>query len=126
MICTKSQLVSWSWPGRRRGADNGRQHVRVAAADRVQGPLGEDDGDDAVERDDHRAAGRERRSPSAMTAVPRSLICRQADVEGAKYRPSRGSGDGLIEERISSCDVTERDHRAELAAGEADTRAFAA
>ena len=27
---------------RRRGADNGRQHVRVAAADRVQGPLGED------------------------------------------------------------------------------------
>ena len=39
---------------RRRGADNGRQHVRVAAADRVQGPLGEDDGDDAVERDDRR------------------------------------------------------------------------
>ena len=28
---------------RRRGADNGRQHVRVAAADRVQGPLGEDE-----------------------------------------------------------------------------------
>ena len=39
---------------RRRGADNGRQHVRVAAADRVQGPLGEDHGDDAVERDDRR------------------------------------------------------------------------
>ena len=39
---------------RRRGSDNGRQHVRVAAADRVQGPLGEDDGDDAVERDDRR------------------------------------------------------------------------
>ena len=39
---------------RRRGADNGRQHVRVAAADRVQGPLVEDDGDDAVERDDRR------------------------------------------------------------------------
>ena len=39
---------------RRRGSDNGRQHMRVAAADRVQGPLGEDDGDDAVERDDRR------------------------------------------------------------------------
>ena len=39
---------------RRRGADNGRQHVRVAAADRVQGPLGEDDGDDAIQRDDRR------------------------------------------------------------------------
>ena len=41
---------------RRRGADNGRQHVRVAAADRVQGPLGEDDGDDAVERERERCS----------------------------------------------------------------------
>ena len=39
---------------RRRGADNGRQHVRVAAADRVQGPLGEDHCDDAIQRDDRR------------------------------------------------------------------------
>ena len=39
---------------RRRGADNGRQHVGVAAADRVQGPLVEDDGDDAIQRDDRR------------------------------------------------------------------------
>ena len=39
---------------RRRGSDNSREHVGVAAADRVQGPLGEDDGDDAVERDDRR------------------------------------------------------------------------
>ena len=39
---------------RRGGADNGRQHVRVAAADRVQGPLVEDDGDDAIQRDDRR------------------------------------------------------------------------
>ena len=39
---------------RRRGSDNGRQHVRVAAPDRVQGPLVEDHGDDAVERDDRR------------------------------------------------------------------------
>ena len=36
---------------RRRGSDNGREHVRIAAADRVQGPLGKDDGDDAVERE---------------------------------------------------------------------------
>ena len=34
---------------RRRGSDNSREHVGVAAADRVQGPLGEDDGDDAVD-----------------------------------------------------------------------------
>ena len=39
---------------RRRGSDNGREHVRVAAADRVQGPLVEDHRDDAVERDDRR------------------------------------------------------------------------
>ena len=39
---------------RRRGSDNGRQNVRVAAADRVQGPLVEDDGDDAIQRDDRR------------------------------------------------------------------------
>ena len=34
---------------RRRGSDDRAEDVRVAAADRVQGPLGEDDGDDAVE-----------------------------------------------------------------------------
>ena len=34
---------------RRRGSDNGREHVCVAAADRVQGPLVEDHGDDAVD-----------------------------------------------------------------------------
>ena len=39
---------------RRRGTDDRAEDVRVAAADRVQGPLGEDDGDDAVERDDRR------------------------------------------------------------------------
>ena len=43
---------------RRRGSDNSREHVGVAAADRVQGPLGEDDGDDAVERDDRRVPQR--------------------------------------------------------------------
>ena len=35
---------------RRGGADDRAEDVRVAAADRVQGPLVEDDGDDAVER----------------------------------------------------------------------------
>ena len=39
---------------RRRGSHDRAEDVRVAAADRVQGPLGEDDGDDAVERDDRR------------------------------------------------------------------------
>ena len=39
---------------RRRGSDDRAEDVCVAAADRVQGPLGEDDGDDAVERDDRR------------------------------------------------------------------------
>ena len=34
---------------RRRGSDNRRQHVGVAAPDRVQGPLVEDDGDDAIQ-----------------------------------------------------------------------------
>ena len=34
---------------RRRGSHDRAEDVRVAAADRVQGPLGEDDGDDAVE-----------------------------------------------------------------------------
>ena len=33
---------------RRRGSDNGRQHVRVAAADRVQGPLVKYHRDDAI------------------------------------------------------------------------------
>ena len=41
---------------RRGGSDNGRQHVCVAAADRVQGPLVEDDGDDAIQRDDRKRA----------------------------------------------------------------------
>ena len=36
---------------RRGGSDNGREHVRVAAADRVQGPLVEDHGDDAIQCD---------------------------------------------------------------------------
>ena len=36
---------------RRGGADDRAEDVCVAAADRVQGPLGEDDGDDAVERE---------------------------------------------------------------------------
>ena len=36
---------------RRRGSDNGREHVRVAAADRVQGPLVEDHGDDPIQRE---------------------------------------------------------------------------
>ena len=39
---------------RRRGSHDRAEDVCVAAADRVQGPLGEDDGDDAVERDDRR------------------------------------------------------------------------
>ena len=39
---------------RRRGSHDRAEDVRVAAADRVQGPLGEDHGDDAVERDDRR------------------------------------------------------------------------
>ena len=39
---------------RRRGSDDRAEDVCVAAADRVQGSLGEDDGDDAVERDDRR------------------------------------------------------------------------
>ena len=33
---------------RRRGADDRAEDVRVAAADRVQGPLVEDDGDDPI------------------------------------------------------------------------------
>ena len=35
---------------RRRGSHDRAEDVCVAAADRVQGPLGEDDGDDAVRR----------------------------------------------------------------------------
>ena len=37
---------------RRRGSHDRAEDVCVAAADRVQGPLVEDHGDDAVERDD--------------------------------------------------------------------------
>ena len=39
---------------RRRGSDDRAEDVGVAAADRVQGPLVEDDSDDTVERDDRR------------------------------------------------------------------------
>ena len=52
-MCKKasSELVV----ARRRGGSHDRaEDVCVAAADRVQGPLVEDDGDDAVERDDRR------------------------------------------------------------------------
>ena len=78
---------------RRRGADNGRQHVRVAAADRVQGPLGEDDGDDAVERDDRRVPRARERvvveaedfSVGLDDAVAEVLdAAAQDDVEGAR------------------------------------------
>ena len=39
---------------RRRGSHDRAEDVCVAAPDRVQGPLVEDHGDDAVERDDRR------------------------------------------------------------------------
>ena len=82
---------------RRRGADNGRQHVRVAAADRVQGPLGEDDGDDAVERDDRRVPRARERvvvEPSIfvdlMTACRALRLPSELDLDGVSRGLHRG------------------------------------
>ena len=54
---------------RRRGSDNRRQHVGVAAPDRVQGPLVEDDGDDAIQSHDRRVP-RARAPPRRSTSRP--------------------------------------------------------